>query len=327
MPERSKPIIEVTSLDALAGHGITRVVIAAGVFDGVHLGHQLLLREMFQLSRQKNAAPVAFTFFPHPRSVLYPEKAPALLYPQYKKLALLASYGVEAVVTVPFTRQFAALSPDDFIKDTLFSSRVELCGICVGSNWHFGAKGKGSAHNLEEFAQKGHFAFQSVDELHMNGLPVSSTSIRRALAAGRLQEAATMLGRRYSLSGLVKSGHHIAGSRLSCPTANLAPHDGVLPPCGVYAARALLRGEFFPAAVNIGLSPTFEYNDVKTPRVEVHLLDFNGDLYGCQLEIEFMSYLREERSFPSPETLKKQIELDIASIRNIFQNNQPLHKG
>ncbi len=321
MNKGTNPVIEVTSLDALAAHGMQRVVIAAGVFDGVHLGHQLLLKEMLLLSQRKDAVPVAFTFFPHPRAVLCPEKAPALLYPPEKKRELLASYGVRAVVTVPFTRQFAALAPEDFIKDTLISSRVELCGICVGSDWHFGAGGKGSARELREFAENGHFAFRTVDELHLHGQLVSSTSIRRALAAGRLDEAAEMLGRRYTLSGTVKSGHHIASTRLDCPTANLIPDGGVLPPCGVYAVRAKHDGKWFPAAVNIGFSPTFDYGDVKAPRIEVHLLDFHGDLYGSALEIEFMRYLREERSFASPEALKVQIGHDIEQIRHYFNQD------
>ena len=318
MRDGKKKPIEITSLGALSAYGIERTVIAAGVFDGVHLGHRRLLEAMLRMSREQQAIPAAFTFFPHPRAVLCPEKAPALLYPPYKKLELLAACGVEAVITVPFTRQFAEQSPEAFIRDTLISNRVRLCGICVGANWHFGARGKGSAQHLQQFAAAGQFAFEAVTELQRNGILISSTEIRRALASGRLDDAAAMLGRPYSLSGLVGSGHHIAGDRLDCPTANLMPDDGVLPPCGVYAVRARHHGTIYPAAANIGWSPTFEYADVKKPRVEVHLLDFSGNLYGTKLEIEFMQYLREERSFSSPEALKTQIRQDIAAIRKMF---------
>ncbi|MDD3117564.1 MAG: riboflavin biosynthesis protein RibF [Victivallales bacterium] len=318
MQDGTKKIIEVTSLGALSAHGIARTVIAAGVFDGVHLGHRKLLEAMLRLSREQDAVPAAFTFFPHPRTVLCPDKAPALLYPPYKKLELLAECGVEAVITVPFTRQFAAQSPEDFIRDTLISNRVRLCGICVGSGWHFGAGGKGSAPDLQAFAAAGKFAFEAVKELRQNGVLISSTEIRRALAAGRLDDAAVMLGRHYSISGTVGGGHHVAGSCLGCPTANLQPDYGVLPPCGVYAVRVRYDGKTYVGVVNIGWSPTFEYADVKKPRVEVHLFDFTGNLYGTKLEIEFLQYLREERSFSSPEALKVQIGQDITAIKEMF---------
>ncbi len=313
-------IVNVTSLDALAEHGINRVVIAAGVFDGVHLGHRKLFDELLKMSVRENAVPVAFTFYPHPRTILNPQKAPELLVSPRKKVALLAELGVKAAVTIPFTRSFAEQEPDDFIRDTLIAGRVELCGICVGTDWRFGKNGSGTVEHLRKFAEAGHFAFVSVDELYIDGQLVSSTAIRRAISSGRLGDAAMMLGRNYTLSGAVGHGHHIATDKLSKPTANLQISYGVLPPFGVYAVKVRHEGREYPGAVNIGLSPTFEYDDVRSARIEVHILDYTGNLYGQSLEIEFLDYLREERNFPSPEALKQQIEKDIQIIRQLFKS-------
>jgi riboflavin kinase/FMN adenylyltransferase len=313
-------IINTTSLDALAEHNITRVVIAAGVFDGVHLGHKRLIDELMLMSVNQNAVPVAFTFFPHPRSVLAPEKAPELLLPPAKKIELLGELGVKAVVTIPFTRTFAEQSPEDFIRDTLIAGRVELCGICVGSNWRFGKNGSGTIKHLEDFANAGHFAFMAVEELLLNGELVCSTAIRRAVSSGRLADAAAMLGRNYTLSGNVIRGHHFATDKLSRPTANLQIAYGILPPFGVYAVKVRHEDGEYPGAVNIGLSPTFGYDDVIEPRIEVHILGFKGDIYGRKLEIEFMEYLREERNFTCIEALRAQIDKDINIIRKLFKS-------
>ncbi len=313
-------IINVTSLDALAEHGIHRVVIAAGVFDGVHLGHRKLIDELLVMSVRENAVPVAFTFYPHPRTILNPDKAPELLVSPRKKAELMAELGVKAAVTIPFTRSFSEQEPDDFIRDTLIAGRVELCGICVGSNWRFGKNGSGTVDDLRKFAEAGHFAFASVEELYIDEQLVSSTAIRRAISAGRLAEAATMLGRNYTLSGSVGHGHRVATDKLSRPTANLQISYGILPPYGVYAVKVRHEGKEYPGAVNIGLSPTFEYDDVHSARIEVHILGFTENLYGQSLEIEFLDYLREERNFPSPEALKQQIEKDIEIIRKLFKS-------
>ncbi len=318
MQNGTKKLINVSALSELIEHGINRVVLAIGVFDGVHRGHQKLLHELQNLAEAEKATPVALTFHPHPRAVIGNGIAPQLLISPAKKSFLLHHYGVEAVITIPFTNRFAQLSPADFIKDCLIAHNVTLAGICVGRKWRFGAGGLGSIADLKQFAGRGNFSLRAVDELILDNEAVSSTQIRRSIASGLLNKAADMLGRRYSLTGKVERGYNIASRELGHPTANLRLHYGIIPPDGVYAGRALWRQKSYPAAVNIGSSPTYsQLPKLKIPRVEVHLIDFSGDIYGEQLEVELLSYLREERSYPSSLELKEQIIADIERIKGL----------
>ncbi len=312
-------LINTTSLDALAENEISRVCLAIGVFDGVHRGHQLLLEKLRQMAIRTNSVPVALTFYPHPRAVLAPERAPALLMPPYKRIEMLHNYGANAVVTISFSTVFASQTPEEFIRNCLHSPRIEIKGICVGSKWRFGAGGKGNIDLLRNFAQKGHFEFCSVPELIVNGIEVSSTAIRRSIASGRLDDTNMMLGRPYCLCGVVESGHKIAGRELNYPTANLKLNYGILPPDGVYAACAHIGGKNIAAAVNIGVSPTYTRQGNDSPRrVEVHIIEFNDNIYHRSLEVELLSYLREERCFSSPLELKRQIKQDIKRILQIM---------
>ncbi|QSH40423.1 riboflavin biosynthesis protein RibF [Lentisphaerota bacterium ZTH] len=315
--------LNVTSLDALAEHGIKRVCVAIGVFDGVHKGHQLLLRQLVEMARLQNAAPVAMTFYPHPRAVLFPNNPPPLLVSPDRRIRLLHEYGAEAVVTLSFSESFARQTPDEFIRNCLHTPRVEIKGLCVGREWRFGASGTGDVEMLHDLARKNNFVFAAVNELLQDNVAVSSTSIRRAIAAGLLQKAAAMLGRPYTLSGRVKKGHQVAGSELGHPTANLKIKYGVLPPCGVYAAKACVNHSYFPAGVNIGVSPTYNRPEDKSIRVEAHLLDHNGNIYGRQMELALLEYLREERCFSTPAELKMQIDQDIDEIRKIVISHDP----
>ena len=300
-------------------YGINRAAVAIGVFDGVHRGHQKLLTELLSVSAELDCYPVVMTFYPHPRSLLT-ENPPNLLYSRDEKVRLLHHYGVKAVVTVNFTRQFAALSPDKFLEQSVFTGDVPILGICVGKNWRFGAKAAGNAEFLARMAAEKHFRFSAVEELCLeNGQTVSSTAIREAVSSGRLDLAEWMLGRRYSLFGTVGHGYHNAGDKLNAPTANLEIEQGVLPPCGVYAGIAHLSDhEQFAAAVNIGVSPTFrdQYGEI-APRIEVHLLDgFAGNLYGRKMQLELAGFVRPERQFPDIDSLKQQITEDIRQIKH-----------
>ena len=308
---------DLTQITDLTRYGITRAAVAIGIFDGVHRGHRKLLAELLTISAELNASPVVMTFFPHPRSLLT-SNPPHLLYPQPEKIRLLADSGVKAVVTVDFTRQFAALTPEEFLNRSVFAGPVSVAGICVGRHWRFGAQAAGNAEFLERMAAVKSFRFRAVDELFLDdGQVISSTAIREAVASGRLDRAELMLGRRYSLFGTVEHGFRNAGEKLDAPTANLKIEEGVTPPCGVYAAIAHLSGhEQFAAAVNIGVAPTFqeEYGKID-PRIEVHLLDgFHGDLYGREMRLELAAFIRPERKFPDIESLKHQIGKDIQQI-------------
>ena len=306
--------LNVSSLGELVENGIKRVSIAIGVFDGVHRGHQLLLKRLVKMSRKNNSTPVAMTFYPHPRTILTPQNPPPLLVPPAKRISLLHDYGMQAVVTLSFSKSFSEQSPEKFIKSCLHSPDIEICGLCVGRDWRFGAKGSGKIDLLEKMSEEDHFDFDAVEEFVRNGDIVSSTSIRRAIASGQLGDAAEMLGRHYSLTGIVEKGHQDATRDLHHPTANLDIQYGVMPPCGVYAARAFVNGKMRIAAVNIGISPTYNRPGKQKVRLEAHFLDFSDDIYGQTVEIELLEYLREERCFFSTLELKKQIEVDLERI-------------
>ena len=319
MKQHSKTeYINVSSLSSLADCGIRRASVAIGVFDGVHVGHRHLLTELFKMTERNCSEPVALTFFPHPRTILKPDSPPSLLLPPYKKIELLHLYGIKAVVTIPFTKEFSMLSPENFIRSSLITGEVELAGICVGKNWRFGAGGTGDSDKLRKLAHKKHFDFDAVDEITLEGHKVSSSNIRRAVSSGLLEDAAKMLGRPYSLCGTVEKGKQVAGPQLSFPTANLKIAFGILPPNGVYAGSVMFARKAYPAAIAVGLSPTFNYADNTKPRVEVHIIGFKGDIYGSQIEVELFRHLREERCYSSGDELKKQIVADISRVSEIF---------
>lgn len=309
------------SIGELSFCGISSAVVAIGVFDGVHRGHQRLLTELLTMAGTLSADPVVMTFFPHPRQLLT-HNPPPLLLPPSEKIRLLYRFGAKAVVTVGFTREFAGLSPTEFLRRCLFSGPVAVRGICVGRKWRFGAHAGGDARFLERKAAESGFHFSAVDELCTErGTVISSTAIRTAISKGNLREAEEMLGRRYSLFGTVEKGYRVASDRLGAPTANLKVKDGVLPLFGVYAAFAHWNGRRFPAAVNIGTAPTFrkQYGNI-VPRIEIHILEgFNADLYGNSMELELVDFIRPEHVFPGPEELKKQISRDVAKISAVLR--------
>ncbi|MGE4564484.1 MAG: riboflavin biosynthesis protein RibF [Victivallaceae bacterium] len=293
-----------------------RLALGIGVFDGVHRGHQLLLSELVAMARRTGASPVAMTFAPHPRAVLFPHDPPKQLMPLPERLQWLKYYGAEEVAVIHFSPDFAALPAGEFLS-RLLDFPAEITGICVGASWRFGAGAEGDAGLLKEWTAARHIEFIPVPELSIDGIVVSSSAIRRAITAGRLAEAEKLLGRPYRLTGVVEHGYNVAGRALSRPTANVRPAIGVLPPDGVYAGRAFVDGRAYLAAINLGVSPTFGWTGGER-RLEVHLLDFTGDLYGNVIGIELVSYLRPERTFAGAEELKVQIEQDIAAIRQFF---------
>jgi len=301
-----------------------RIALGIGVFDGVHRGHRKLLTELSVISDRTGAKPVALTFSPHPRAVLCPESAPLLLYSLEDRVRMLQEAGAAAVEILPFSRAFSQMPSEKFLEELVSNPAVTVTGFCVGAPWRFGKEGAGTADFVREFAKKTGRKFTAVEQLKLNGEIVSSSAIRRAIATGMLNKAELMLGRRYSLAGKVTFGHHAATERLECPTANLEIDSGILMPDGVYAAIAELPpAKHYPCAVNIGFGPTFGWKD-RRRRIEAHLFDFSGSLYGEHMKLEFLSYLRNEKSFSSVEKLRAQIEHDIAVIRNLF-NTQVNH--
>ena len=309
----------------LAEHGIRDVVFAVGTFDGLHRGHVAVVRAMLEESRRLNAAPAVLTFHPHPRAVLTPGNPPPLLMSRERKLSILASRGVRAVVSLPFTKEFALLSPDDFLSRCLLSGPVRVRGVCAGSMWRFGARGAGDIAFLKRRADELGFVCRAVPEVRDGHGIVSSTKIREALAAGDVASAARCLGRRPAVSGVVVSGYGVAGNTLHCATANLDVRCGMLPANGVYAAFAVVGNERFPAVVNIGVAPTFDsYGNGGQVRVEAHLLtDGAPDLYGKEMALGFAARIRGEHRFGSPEELAARIPEDIRLARAALNEQEP----
>ena len=309
----------------LAEHGIRDVVFAVGTFDGLHRGHVAVVRAMLEESRRLNAVPAVLTFHPHPRAVLTPGNPPPLLMSRERKLSILASLGVRAVVSLPFTKEFALLSPDDFLSRCLLSGPVRVRGVCAGSMWRFGACGAGDIAFLKRRADELGFVCRAVPEVRDGHGIVSSTKIREALAAGDVALAARCLGRRPAVSGVVVSGYGVAGNTLHCATANLDVRCGMLPANGVYAAFAVVGNERFPAVVNIGVAPTFDsYGNGGQVRVEAHLLtDGAPDLYGKEMALGFAARIRGEHKFGSPEELAARIPEDIRLARAALNEQEP----
>ena len=287
-------------------------IAAIGVFDGVHTGHRKIIETAAALAKEHHCRVLALSFSPHPRALLCPDQPPELLVSEKSRCELLRDAGADICGFINFTSRAAALSPEDFLLELRDHAPVDICGIIVGNNWKFGRNGSGNRNTLEKFCSANRWFLNTVEEVTLEDRTVSSTAIRGAIASGFLPLAVKMLGRNISLAGTVTHGFQIAGSKLEAPTANLDVKYGVLPPDGVYSGCCTIDGILYPAAVNIGLAPTFG-NGLR--RVEIHLLDFKGSLYDREITLEINSFIRPERRFASPEELKAQIAADIAAIR------------
>lgn len=288
------------------------IVLAAGTFDGVHLGHQALIRRAMEEAASCGGTAVVMTFNRHPAALLRPEKAPKLLTRNHEKIALLVEMGVPALLMLSFTSDLAAVSARDFIA-SLVDSASPLRAICVGSQWSYGRGGEGNVSGLRELGAEWNFEVIQIDPVETEGSPISSTRIRAAVASGNLTEAATCLGRPFLLSGTVVSGAGL-GSKIGFPTANLDVSWMQLPPNGVYAAKVQQGESILRGVCNIGLRPTVDDSAV-TPVVEVHLFDFSADLVGEELSLEFVNFLRPEQKFSGIEELERKISRDCADAR------------
>lgn len=289
--------------------------LAIGVFDGVHLGHQAVLRRALDDARHAGGTAVAVTFDPHPLRILRPEHAPRLLTSTAHKLQLIRALGVAHQLVIPFDRAFAATPPEDFIR-ALAAASHPLREICVGHEWSFG---KGRAGNLALLDRMGHelgFEEIGVPAVEVDGEIVSSTLVRRAVEEGRLERAAQLLGRDFTILGTVVRGAQI-GHQLGFPTANLAAHNEQFPPNGVYAVTARRGHDCLRGVANIGIRPTVA-NSTGERVLEVHLFDFAGELYGEDLEVSFAQFLRPEQKFSGLDALKAQIALDVSAARALF---------
>ena len=291
------------------------IFLAIGVFDGVHLGHQAVISTSAQHAQAANGTPVVVTFDPHPEKVLRPEKAPHLLTARQHKISLIRALGVRHLLIIAFDKQFAATEPEDFVYELVTHSKP-LREICVGHEWSFGKNRRGTLELLGKLGARWNFDVVGIQAVTLrNGEIVSSTAIRQAIDAGDLAKAAQMLGRDYTILGTVVRGDDL-GKKLGFPTANLSAHSEQFPPNGVYFAEAILEGKTYPGVVNLGYRTTV--SSERSERVlEIHLFDFERDIYGENLEVRFIRYLRPEKRFENVDALVHQIERDVQQAREL----------
>ncbi len=304
--------MKVVSAAADLQPGPRPICAAIGVFDGVHLGHQHVLKRMLDDAIRLGAVSAVVTFDKHPNAVVAPDRVPPLIYPLSKKLEVMASLGIDAAYVIRFDKEFSQIHAEDFVRNLAADFR-QLKSLCVGDGFMFGARRSGNVDLLRTMGDELGFTLHALRDLELKGEPVSSTRIREAVRAGDFAAASAMLGRPYALCGAVIEGQRL-GHKLGFPTANLDITNLVVPPNGVYAADALIEGKSFRAAVNIGHRPTVQSAD-PILHVEAHILDFNAEVYGQTVELVFLKKLRDEKKFPSLAALQEQIAQDVQAVR------------
>jgi riboflavin kinase/FMN adenylyltransferase len=289
--------------------------LSIGVFDGVHLGHQAVISTSTKHAKEAGGTAVVVTFDPHPVKVLRPDDAPHLLTATQHKIALIRDLGVAHLLVLHFDRAFAATAPEDFVGQLVEHSKP-LRQICVGHEWSFGKGRTGNLALLKKLGEIDGFNVIGVDAVKMNGEVVSSTAIRQAVAEGNLVKATQMLGREYTILGTVIRGEQL-GRKLGFPTANLSAHSEQFPPNGVYVTEARLGAAFYRGVANLGFRPTVAAG--KPERLlELHLFDLDREIYGEEMDVRFLRYLRPEQKFPDLESLRQQIAADVAQARESF---------
>ncbi len=286
-------------------------VLTIGTFDGVHRGHQHLLTQLAWRARSCGRTSIALSFHPHPRAVLDPEaRIPYLSTPE-ERAELMAPLGVDMLVIVPFTRELADTPVETFV-DMLYT-RLSMRELWVGADFAMGRGRKGNVQRLQELGSEMGYHCRVVEPLYIDGQPVSSTRIRELMAQGRVDMARELLGRPYSVAGPVIRGHQ-RGRSLGFRTANLGiPPERAVPANGVYVVRVTVAGASYGGVANVGTRPSFGLSE---RLLEVHLLDFEGDLYGKEIEVELFDKIRDAAAFTNVEALRTQIAEDVEQIRN-----------
>lgn len=292
------------------------VVLAAGFFDGVHKGHQKVLETAKAKASAHGGHAWVLTFSVHPMKVLKIRKQPPLITSNEHKLRIFEEMGLEGCIVYPFRKSTSQLSPRDFLL-SLKDGIGPLTEIVVGRNWKFGKGGEGTTRVLSVLCRDMGIKLDVVNPVMRDGGAVSSTRIRAHILRGEFRAAEKMLGRPVSVLGRVVKGKRMA-TGLGFPTANIDSEDEVLPPFGVYAVMVYLDRKTYPGIMNFGIRPTFARGSVARPVMEVHVMDFSGDLYGRQMEIYFVEKLRDEKRFPCKEDLRTQIDLDVRLARAVL---------
>jgi riboflavin kinase/FMN adenylyltransferase len=286
--------------------------VAIGNFDGVHRGHARLIERLTSMARSVGGPAVVFTFDPHPVSLLRPSAAPMPLIWTERKIEILAEMGVDAVIVYPTTRQFLELDARQFF-DHIVREKLDAKAMVEGPNFYFGHNRSGDIAVLRRFCEEAGLPFEVAESVEIDGQAVSSSRVRKLLQEGRIAESAELLGRPYRIRGMVVRGAG-RGSKLGFPTANVEQIDTLLPPDGIYAGKAIANDFSYPAAISMGTNPTF---DEQAMKVEVFLLDYQGDLYDRPLQVDFITRLRDTVKFKSVDELIDQMNRDVEATRQI----------
>ena len=290
------------------------VVATIGTFDGVHRGHQAMMAQVHERAVHYNVPAMVIIFEPHPREYFLGDKAPAKLMRLREKVEALEQQGIDRVLCLPFNRKLRSMEAEEFIERVLVNGIGVRC-LIVGDDFRFGRMGKGSASNLEAAAEKFGFELIGTDTVLHGDRRISSTWVREALDAGDFELAEKLLGRPYAISGRVVHGEKL-GRELGVPTANVNLKRQRAPLSGVFIVEVMLDGERLPAVANVGVRPTV--GDLEKPILEVHILDWAGDIYGRYIRVEFLGKIREEKRFSSVEELADWIRRDIEEAKRFF---------
>jgi riboflavin kinase/FMN adenylyltransferase len=288
--------------------------LTLGIYDGVHVGHQKIIRRVIERAKEIGGSSCVVTFDPHPREVLMPDAAPDLLTSTKKKIELLEALGVDSVCLIRFTREFAQVEAREFVKDFLINT-LHTRAIIEGYDWRFGKGRKGDVELLREIGKENGYEVEQVDGVVVDGQVVSSTLTRKLILEGDLDTTASYLGRRYSITGDIVEGSRL-GREIGFPTANIEPHHEAIPPNGIYAVRVKVAGARKNGTLNIGVRPTV--TEARRRTIEVHIMDFYQDIYNEEIEVTFVEKLRDEKKFPSLDALTEQIKKDVEKARQVL---------
>lgn len=294
----------------------TKTAVALGTFDGVHIGHQAIIKKAVDWAKKHEAISVVFTFKNHPFSIIAPDKCPQLILPEDSKAKYIEELGVDILLNVPFEDSLLSLSPQEFIS--FLREKLQPGYVVVGPNYSFGYRGAGTPEFLHKAGCDNAFEVEIHPAIRLDGKIVSSTAIRQLLNQGDILGASKLLGRNYIMHNMTVTNGHQRGRKLGFPTANLDVSSGfVIPGNGVYIVRVLYNSRSYQGVANIGSNPTF--GDLNR-HIEVHILDFDENIYDKKIDLIFCDRLREEIRFDGSEILIKQIKADVASARKYFNN-------
>ena len=295
---------------------IKNPVVTTGTFDGVHIGHQKLIKSLRQIAGKIEGETVLVTFYPHPRMVLFPDDNELkLLNTQEEKIELLEKFGIDHLIVIPFTKKFSRLTSLEFVRD-IIANKIGTKKLVIGYNHHFGRNREGSFKHLKEFGPVYGFDVKEIPAIDLDNIEVSSTKIREALQKGDISTANSYLGYEYSLRGKVIKGKQL-GRELGYPTANIEVADKykLIPADGIYAVKVFHEGTQYKGMMSVGFNPTV---DGKKRTIEVNIFDFDKDVYNQGIRINFVEWLRKEKKFPDLEKLKKQIDADKQATLKVF---------